>query len=95
MTDERWQRVKALFQSAVERPAEERDAFLAAAAGDDEALRREVDSLLRADTSDASFFDRLPVSGAAVLGDPLAAPPVSHARYTSPIVPAPSGATIS
>ena len=34
MIDERWPRVKALFQAAVERPIEERDAFLAAAAGD-------------------------------------------------------------
>ena len=31
VTDERWRRVKALFQAAVERPPEERDAFLAAA----------------------------------------------------------------
>ena len=44
MTDERWQGVKALFQAAVERPIEERDAFLAAATGDDAALRREVES---------------------------------------------------
>jgi eukaryotic-like serine/threonine-protein kinase len=42
--DERWPRVKALFQAAVERPTEERDAFLAAATGDDAALRREVES---------------------------------------------------
>ena len=46
MTDERWPRVKALFQAAVERPIEERDAFLAAATGDDAALRREVESLV-------------------------------------------------
>ena len=45
MTDERWLRVKALFQAAVERPLNERDAFLAAATGDDAALRREVESL--------------------------------------------------
>ncbi len=44
---DRWPQVKALFQSAAERPAEERDAFLASATGDDEALRREVESLLR------------------------------------------------
>ena len=44
MTDERWPRVKALFQAAVERPTEERDAFLAAATGDDAALRPEVES---------------------------------------------------
>ena len=31
MTGDRWQRVKALFQAAIERPKAERDAFLAAA----------------------------------------------------------------
>ena len=39
----------------------QRDAFLDAATVDDEALRREVKSLLASDTSDASFLDRLPV----------------------------------
>ncbi len=77
MTDERWPRVKALFQAAVERPVEERDAFLAAATGDDAALRREVESLLASDTSDVSFLDRLPVASASVLADPLAALPTS------------------
>ena len=77
MTDERWPRVKALFQAAVERPAEERDAFLAAATGDDEALRREVESLLTSDTSDVSFLDQLPVASEPVLADALAAPPAS------------------
>ena len=52
MTDDRWRRVKALFQAAVERPPAERDAFLAAHAGGDEALRREVESLLASDTND-------------------------------------------
>jgi serine/threonine-protein kinase len=74
MTDERWPRVKALFQAAVERPIEERDAFLAAATGDDAALRREVESLLTSDTSDVSFLDQLPVASESVLVDSLAAP---------------------
>ena len=52
MTDERWPSVKALFQAAMERPAGERDAFLAAAAEGDDALRREVESLLAWDTAD-------------------------------------------
>ena len=60
MTDERWPRVKALFQSAADRPPGERDAFLAAATGDDEALRREVESLLTWDAADASVLDRPP-----------------------------------
>ena len=38
----------------------ERDAFLAAATGDDEALRREVESLLTWDAADGSVLDRLP-----------------------------------
>jgi len=83
VTDERWPRVKALFQAAVERPADERAAFLAGATGTDEALRRDVESLLRSDTSDASFLDRLPVASESVLADPLApgapvTPTLSH-----------------
>ena len=77
MTDERWPRVKALFQAAVERPADERDAFLAAATGDDAALRREVESLLASDTADGSVLDRLPVASESGLADPLAVPPTS------------------
>src|SRR5262245_59123973 len=85
MTDERWPRVKALFQAAVERPADERDAFLAAATGDDEALRREVESLLTSDTSDLSFLDQLPVASESVFADPLATLPASMdpARFHS------------
>ena len=66
MTDGRWQRVKALFQAAVERPPGERTAFLASEAGDDDQLRGEVESLLAADTGDAGTLDRLPVAAAAV-----------------------------
>ena len=62
MTDERWPQVKALFQSAAAHPVGEREAFLAAAAGDDEALRREVESLLTSDAADESFLERpLPI----------------------------------
>ena len=83
MTDERWPRVKALFQDAVERPADERDAFLASATADDAALRREVESLLAADTPDAGFLDHLPAASESVLADPLAAhhaPAVAQVR---------------
>ncbi|MEX2272514.1 MAG: protein kinase [Vicinamibacterales bacterium] len=69
MTHERWQRAKALFQAAVERPEAERAAFLTAAAGDDEALRREVESLLYSDAGDVGLLDRLPVASEAVLTD--------------------------
>ena len=83
MTDERWVRVKALFQAAVERPVEERGAFLAVATGDDEALRREVESLLAADASDVSFLGRLPIAnqsmGARLGGVAFSAAPAIEA----------------
>jgi serine/threonine protein kinase len=80
--------VKALFQATVERPAEERAAFLAAATGDDAELRREVESLLRSDTSDASFLDRLPVASASVLADPLATRATSDPTRSHPALAA-------
>ena len=46
MTPERWQQLKQLFQSALERSPAERSAFLAQACAGDEALRREVESLI-------------------------------------------------
>jgi eukaryotic-like serine/threonine-protein kinase len=67
MTDQRWQRTKALFQAAVERPPSERAAFVAAAAGDDDELRREVEALLASDAAGRSVLDRLPLAGAAAI----------------------------
>ncbi|MCA1605544.1 MAG: protein kinase, partial [Acidobacteria bacterium] len=46
MTPERWQQVKQIFQSAIERPPDDRDAFLARACQDNPALRSEVESLI-------------------------------------------------
>jgi len=90
MTRERWQRVKALFQAAVETPSGERDAFLTAAAGDDEALRQDIDALLVADTSGVSFLDRLPVASEAAPADPLAVLSTLMDQAT-PRPPLPSG----
>jgi len=73
VTPERWPRVKALFQAAIERPADERAAFLAAATGDDAALRHEVELLLASDAADVSFLDRLPVASESALNDLLSA----------------------
>jgi Tol biopolymer transport system component len=63
VSSDRWQRVKELFQAALDRPAAERDAFLAAEAGGDDALRREVESLLDADAADAGLLGRLRLPG--------------------------------
>ena len=56
MTDEarRWARVKALLETALDRPAEERPAFLDEACGEDRALRADVDSLLHAHAAAAA-----------------------------------------
>src|SRR5213594_2501009 len=46
MTPERWQQVTQIFQSALERDAAERSAFLYQACADDRELRSEVESLI-------------------------------------------------
>ena len=42
MTPERWQQVKQIFQSAIERPASERDGFISQACADDPDLRSQM-----------------------------------------------------
>lgn len=46
MTPERWERIKALFDAALERRVEERLAFLAEACHDDRELQSAVETLL-------------------------------------------------
>lgn len=65
MTPERWQQVKEIFQSALERAPGERSAFLANACGGDESLRKEVESLIAAHEKDGSFIDSPAYQGAA------------------------------
>jgi Tol biopolymer transport system component len=87
MIEERWARVKALFQAAVDRPAAERDAFLSAEAAGDPALRREVESLLAADATEASFLDRLPIAGQAARADsPIGSPATADSTPPRPIL---------
>ena len=62
MNDARWQRVKAIFAEAMERPVDERVGYLDAACADDPSLRAEVTSLLAADEDSGS----LPRARAAV-----------------------------
>ena len=59
MSPDRWRAVDAILQAALDREPARRDAFVADACGSDEALRREVDSLLAAhDAADADFLER-------------------------------------
>ena len=53
---DRWRRIDALFAEALDRPAEERTAFLDAACEDDPELRREVKDLLDAHEAAEGFL---------------------------------------
>src|SRR5262245_5391594 len=46
MTPERWEQVEELLNAALDRPVDEREAFLAEACGDDLSLRNQIDYLI-------------------------------------------------
>ena len=56
MSDNRWQRIEAIFHQAAELAPEARSAFLTEACAGDEALRKEVESLLAHESEDGSTF---------------------------------------
>jgi eukaryotic-like serine/threonine-protein kinase len=56
LTSERWRQVKEIFQTAVEIPAAEREAYLAGACGGDPSLRTEIESLIAAHEEPGSFL---------------------------------------
>ncbi len=56
---ERWQRIEQLYHAALECDANERESFLTAACAGDEALRGEIETLLRCDAR-AEHFIELP-----------------------------------
>jgi serine/threonine protein kinase len=57
MANDRWQQIKEVFHSALEREPAERPAFLAETCASDESLRREVESLIAAHEREGSFID--------------------------------------
>ena len=65
MDSERWKQVDNLLQSALERPPDERDAFLRQACAGDEALEREVRSLLASDEQAGRFLESPAIEVAA------------------------------
>jgi eukaryotic-like serine/threonine-protein kinase len=65
MKPERWRQIDQLLEAAFEREPEERAAFLAVACAGDEALRLEVESLLRSDEAADSFIEKPAVALAA------------------------------
>jgi eukaryotic-like serine/threonine-protein kinase len=66
MNTDRWQEVDRLLQSVLERPSEERDAFLRQACAGDQALESEVRSLLRAQQRAGSFLESPAIEAAAL-----------------------------
>jgi non-specific serine/threonine protein kinase/serine/threonine-protein kinase len=58
MSADRWQRVKDVFQNALERSAETRQSFLDQACAGDATLRGEVESLLASHAEAGSFLSR-------------------------------------
>ena len=58
MTSEQWQRIKHLFEAALDHPYSERDAFLIEACPEDDEVRAEVQSLLSAHDRDTEFMNR-------------------------------------
>ncbi len=71
MSDARWQRLEALFDTAQGLPVAHRAAFLARECGDDPALRDEVLSLLAADASGHTLLDGNALDAAPALAAPV------------------------
>lgn len=81
MSDARRERVLSLFSQAIERPLDERGAWLDEACGGDAELRREIDELLAFDRSEAGASIRVLEAPAATTGEPRAMPE-RIGRYT-------------
>ena len=89
MDSKRWKQVDSLLQLVLERPPEERDAFLRKACAPDEALEREVRSLLASQQQAGSFMESPAIE---VAGRALARQQSNDAQESSD---APIGRTVS
>ncbi len=58
MTPERWQQIKPLFEQALERPAGQREQFLAQACAGDAILRAQLETLLQSHEEASTFIER-------------------------------------
>src|SRR5882724_11930853 len=88
MTPERWQQVKQIFQSALERNPAERSAFLNQACADDPALRSEVESLIASHDQAGDSIEAMAAEAATeMLGDeqpgPILGKHISHYEVLS------------
>ena len=69
MSDDRWLRVKWLFQAALERSPSERSAFVTAAVAGDDTLRRDVEALIAADVDAPLLSDQWPLASESLLAE--------------------------
>src|SRR5215472_11654685 len=70
MLARRWREIESLYHSACELSPEERRAFLESACGSDEALRREIESLLANAQAAAAFLETHSPELAAIEQEP-------------------------
>jgi serine/threonine protein kinase/tetratricopeptide (TPR) repeat protein len=82
LDSERWKQVEELAGAALDRPPGEREAFLREACAGDEALEREVRSLLHWHEQPAGLFDRHAMYS-GVSADSLIGRTISHYRIVS------------
>ena len=89
MDPARWKQLDSLLQSVLERPAEDREAFLHQACAGDEALERELRSLVSLDREAGPFLDGAAIDMAAYRlargGDALIGLTTSHYRVLEKI----------
>jgi serine/threonine protein kinase/tetratricopeptide (TPR) repeat protein len=78
-TPDRWQRIEALFHSALERDPVSRAAFLDGACGQDDDLRREVESLLAVAATGQGLLDH-PTAAFVTESETLIGQTISHYR---------------
>jgi len=75
MTPARWQQIKQIFQSALERNPAEQSAFLTQACAGDAALRSEVESLISSHNQAGDSIEAMAVEAATqMLANDLAGP---------------------
>ena len=67
MTPDHWQQIKRIFDQAIERETDQRDAFLAEACAGDDALRVEVEALLEGHAQASGFIEQPVLDQAAQL----------------------------
>jgi eukaryotic-like serine/threonine-protein kinase len=74
MSPEQWQKIHELFDAALERPVEERAAFLAHACASDEETQQRVEAMLAADARDDLPLDRPAYPAASVHASAMLSP---------------------